>query len=144
MPASVLAFLLFLAGIAMPSQTHTLGGYFILEPGWSEVNANGSCQGTDDVWDIKPGATLLLYTPAWTVDRKQSLGPGRLMRNGMCVFTFRFDNLPRSDRYYLEVATWLPVGFTYEELERWDWRIQISWGGWRPASDPPDIPEFLD
>src|SRR4051794_14305658 len=106
MPAAVLALLLFVGGFLMPSQSHTLRGYVVLDSGWTEALPGQACEGASDLADMNAMTIIRLHTPGWSIEQEQRLGPGTLRPDGRCVFSFVFPKLPEDETYIVTFGTW--------------------------------------
>jgi hypothetical protein len=129
MPAAVLALLLFVGGFLMPSQTHALRGYLVLDSDWSEALPGHACEGRSDLADMNAMTIISLHTPGWTIVQEQRLGLGTLRPDGGSVFTFVFPNLPEHETYIVAFGTWSANIYSSDILNQQDWRIMQRWAG---------------
>jgi hypothetical protein len=126
MPA-IIAALLLVIGFHQPPPTERLAGTVTVGPQFVGTTA-AACYGTMEVSDIRPGALVIVEDAMRNVVATTRLGAGRVTDDGACRFTFSVGGLPRSDTYWITVASWRFFDWSREDLAAQHWRVMFGIG----------------
>jgi hypothetical protein len=95
------------------------------------VDSDGTCYGTGGYADMERGATVTVRDGAGNIIASSRLGPGKGEATDIvasCEFKFYLDDVPDADFYGVEVAHRGEVTYSRQELQRQDWKVDLSLG----------------
>jgi hypothetical protein len=124
--ALLAALMLLFPGPSTLPRTHTLNGTVTVGAQFVAVNGP-TCEGTDDVASIWPGAYVTVRDEFFNVLATEVIGTGRLgPATGACKFTFQIDQLPPRTLYRITIADWDFGYYTHARLDEQHWRIAFG------------------